>query len=161
MFGMTTRFSRKVVEPMKPMNPSIGPLDKSSDFIRLTLPSQTKYLGLLADCIDLICRKGQRYYLIDYKSNDLGADPGAYEPASLVRAMAGHNYGLQVWIYSLILHRYLAWTLEDYDHDHHFGGVCYLFVRGMDPARPGSGVHATRPELSTLTALERALTGAS
>lgn len=30
------------------------------------------------------------------------------------------------------LHRYLRHRLADYDYDRHFGGVIYLFLRGMD-----------------------------
>ena len=115
--------------------------------------------GYLTGFIDLVCRFRGRYYLIDYKSNRLGADSVLYAPEGLVSAMREHNYGLQYWIYSLVLQNYLAQTLVDYSHEDHFGGVCYLFVRGMDPAVPGSGVYFDRPDEILLDRLHRAMTG--
>ena len=31
-------------------------------------------------------------------------------------------------------------------YEQHFGGVYYLFLRGMDPSRPGFGIHRDRLE---------------
>lgn len=46
--------------------------------------------------------------------------------------MRAHRYDLQYQLYSTALHRYLRHRLADYDYDRHFGGVIYLFLRGMD-----------------------------
>jgi exodeoxyribonuclease V beta subunit len=73
--------------------------------------------------------------------------------------MASHNYGLQYWIYTLVLHRYLANVLPGYRYETHFGGVFYLFVRGMSPAVPGSGVYAAQPAQETLARLDAAVGG--
>jgi exodeoxyribonuclease V beta subunit len=35
--------------------------------------------------------------------------------------------------------------LPDYDYQRHFGGVFYLFLRGMDGSSPDNGIFATRP----------------
>ncbi|PSC97943.1 hypothetical protein C7D74_32270, partial [Klebsiella pneumoniae] len=35
--------------------------------------------------------------------------------------------------------RYLRHRLADYDYDRHFGGVIYLFLRGMDGQEGGRG----------------------
>jgi exodeoxyribonuclease V beta subunit len=45
--------------------------------------------------------------------------------------MADHHYYLQYHLYLAALHRYLAYRVPDYDYDTHFGGVYYLFIRGM------------------------------
>jgi len=105
--------------------------------------------GYLTGFIDLVCCYGGRYFVMDYKTNAL-AD---YSQASLLQAMREHNYGLQYWLYSLVLHAYLSQRLPDYDYARHFGGVKYLFVRGMDPERPASGVFADRPEPDQLAEL--------
>ena len=68
-----------------------------------------------------------------------------YGSAELARAMAEHFYPLQYHLYAVALHQYLALRLPGYEYEKHFGGVFYLFVRGMDPARPELGVHRDRP----------------
>jgi len=78
-------------------------------------------------------------------------------PQRLEQAMAEHNYGLQYWLYTLMLHRYLPTVLENYDYATHFGGVMYLFVRGMEPTQPGSGVYYDLPDPATLERLDRCL----
>ncbi|MCK5926151.1 MAG: PD-(D/E)XK nuclease family protein, partial [Methylococcales bacterium] len=82
--------------------------------------------GYLTGFIDLVCEYQGRYYVMDYKSNSLDN----YEPEALITAMHAHNYGLQYWLYSVVLHLYLQQRLHDYDYHQHFGGVRYLFVRG-------------------------------
>jgi exodeoxyribonuclease V beta subunit len=109
--------------------------------------------GYLTGFIDLICAfpdsGTSRYYVMDYKTNSLPD----YSPDSLTHAMREHNYGLQYWIYTVVLHRYLQTRLPDYDYESHFGGVRYLFVRGMRPDQPMSGVYQDRPDLERVEAL--------
>jgi len=105
--------------------------------------------GYLTGFIDLICEYDGRYYVMDYKTNGLPA----YDNETLVHAMREHNYGLQYWIYTLVLHRYLQTRLPDYDYETHFGGVRYLFVRGMQPELAMSGVYQDRPGLEKIEAL--------
>jgi exodeoxyribonuclease V beta subunit len=105
--------------------------------------------GFLTGFIDLICEYDGRYYVMDYKSNSL---PN-YHVDTLIHAMQEHNYGLQYWIYSLVLHRYLQNRLTDYNFAQHFGSVRYLFVRGMEPDVAMSGVFQDSPDLTTLEAL--------
>jgi exodeoxyribonuclease V beta subunit len=110
--------------------------------------------GYLSGYVDLIFRHNGRYYIVDYKSNNLGSEHG-YRPEGLTKAMQAHNYGLQYWLYSLVVHRFLRTWTEEYRYDLHFGGVMYLFVRGMNPARSGSGVFFDRPDEDTLMELDR------
>lgn len=105
--------------------------------------------GYLTGFIDLICEYENRFYVMDYKTNAL---PN-YEPETLLNAMREHNYGLQYWLYSVVLHRYLENRLPNYDIEKHFGGVRYLFVRGMQPDLPLSGVYETKPESAKIVAL--------
>jgi exodeoxyribonuclease V beta subunit len=89
------------------------------------------------------------YYVMDYKTNGLKD----YSIDSLTHAMREHNYGLQYWIYTVVLHRYLQARLPGYDYETHFGGVRYLFVRGMQADQPMSGVYQDRPDLERVEAL--------
>jgi exodeoxyribonuclease V beta subunit len=45
--------------------------------------------------------------------------------------MVKHHYPLQALLYAVALHRYLRWRVPHYDVANHFGGVSYLFLRGM------------------------------
>lgn len=105
--------------------------------------------GYLTGFIDLICEHENRFYVIDYKSNYLPD----YSPQMMLEAMREHNYGLQYWLYCAVLHRYLQNRLPNYDIEKHFGGVRYLFVRGMKPELPLSGVFETKPESQKLITL--------
>ena len=115
--------------------------------------------GYLTGFVDLVCEHGGKYYILDYKTNFLGGSLHDYRPERLVSAMSSHNYGLQYWIYTLVLHRYLANVLPGYQYDKHFGGVLYLFVRGMSPTAPGHGVYMTMPAKATLARLDAAVGG--
>lgn len=110
--------------------------------------------GYMKGYIDLVFEHGGRYYLIDYKSNWLGRRADDYRPERLAEAMAESSYHLQYLIYAVALHRYLGLRLPDYDYARHFGGVLYLFLRGMDPAHPGCGVYADHPSPALVEALD-------
>ncbi|MCP4340282.1 MAG: exodeoxyribonuclease V subunit beta [Desulfobulbaceae bacterium] len=116
--------------------------------------------GYLTGFVDLICEYGGKYYILDYKTNFLGESMADYGPEKLIAAMQSHNYGLQYWIYTLVLHRHLQNLMPDYCYEQHFGGVMYLFVRGMSPDIPGSGVFSTLPDYGKLLALDLAIGGA-
>jgi exodeoxyribonuclease V beta subunit len=115
--------------------------------------------GYLTGFVDLVCACDGKYYILDYKTNYLGELMSDYAPDKLVAAMQSHNYGLQYWIYTLVLHRHLRNSVADYSYEHHFGGVRYLFVRGMDSEIPGSGVYAALPEYDKVLQLDLALGG--
>lgn len=121
-------------------------LDNSSAF----QPLSSKALsGYLTGFIDLIAEYQGRYYVLDYKTNDLDN----YSLQRMTDAMREHNYGLQYWLYTVVLHRYLQLRLPDYRYDRHVGGVCYLFVRGMRPEIASSGVYFDLPDPDRVEAL--------
>jgi exodeoxyribonuclease V beta subunit len=116
--------------------------------------------GLLKGYIDLVMRKDGRWYLADYKSNYLGEDMDAYRADRLPAAMAHGLYYLQAHLYCVALQRYLECRLSDYDYDLHFGGVHYLFLRGMrSTTGPSHGVFFERPPKGRIEALSRVLAG--
>jgi exodeoxyribonuclease V beta subunit len=107
--------------------------------------------GLMTGRIDLVYRHGEKVYLLDYKSNRL-AD---YSPTGLASAMVESEYDLQYLIYTLALHRWLRFRRADYDYDAHFGGVRYLFCRGLDPSCADSpGVYVARPSRAFIDELD-------
>ncbi|MBS1197684.1 MAG: exodeoxyribonuclease beta subunit [Proteobacteria bacterium] len=120
--------------------------------------------GYLQGYIDLVFRHDGRYYLLDWKSNHLGNTPEAYSSQRLAEEMAGHGYHLQYLLYTLALRRYLALRLPDFDYERDFGGVFYLFVRGV---RPGwktpegqpTGVYFHRPPEAAMDSLEALIAG--
>jgi len=131
-----------------------------------------KLAGHLTGSIDMVVRvrdtteagSPARFVVVDYKTNVLG-DHGRYpqmadyHPERLGAAMAQHHYPLQALLYSVALHRYLRWRVRDYNPNEHFGGIAYLFVRGMaGPATPvvdsnPHGVFTWRAPIALITSL--------
>jgi exodeoxyribonuclease V beta subunit len=116
--------------------------------------------GLMKGFIDVVFRHHGRYYIVDYKSNHLGDHLQDYGPGPIRDAMAAHRYDLQYLVYTVALHRYLAHRLPGYRYHRHFGGVYYLFLRGMHPDHgPSQGVFFRRPEPALVEALDRMFAG--
>jgi hypothetical protein len=89
--------------------------------------------GYLKGFIDLVFCHDDRFYVLDWKSNHLGIPAADYGEQPMATAMAEHGYHLQYLLYCVALHRYLRSRIADYAYDRHFGGVLYLFVRGVRP----------------------------
>ena len=114
--------------------------------------------GFMTGFIDLVIQWQGRFYLLDYKSNWLGEGIAAYARQQLQQAMLVHHYPIQYLFYTLALHRHLGQRLVDYKYDRHFGGVFYLFLRGMEPQLGhSSGVFQERPSRAFIEALDRYL----
>ncbi len=88
--------------------------------------------GYLAGSIDAVLRiPGQRFLVVDYKTNHLGDTAAEYTPQRLTEAMLHSDYPLQALLYTVVLHRFLRWRVTNYEPARHLGGVLYLFIRGM------------------------------
>lgn len=113
--------------------------------------------GLMTGLIDLTYQHDGRWYVLDYKSNRL---PG-YGPTQLAEAMAHSEYELQALIYTLALHRWLRFRVgAGYDYERDFGGVRYLFCRGLDATRGDSpGVKAWRFDAALIDDLDALFAG--
>ena len=125
---------------------------------RTAFGSRPRLEGLMTGLIDLTYVHEGRWYVLDYKSNQLPA----YDAANMQRAMAHSEYDLQALIYALALHRWLRFRLgADYDYARDFGGIRYLFCRGLDLTRePSPGVHAQRFAPELVHALDALFAGA-
>ena len=122
---------------------------------RAQLPERALH-GMLMGFADLVFEQGGRYWVLDYKSNHLGMDAGAYHGDALAAAMAAHRYDVQAALYLLALHRLLRQRLgSGYHPAQQLGGALYLFLRGVDA--PGQGVYTVPPSLPLLDALDALL----
>lgn len=109
--------------------------------------------GMVRGSIDLVFRHNGKYYLVDYKSNFLGSILADYNQEALKKEMLHSHYDWQYLIYTLALHRYLQSVVPKYDYARDFGGVFYLFLRGMN-GEPQSGVFYDRPSVELITELD-------
>ncbi|HMJ12805.1 MAG TPA: 3'-5' exonuclease, partial [Polyangiaceae bacterium] len=135
------------------------PVDYAERVRRLRfLPVQ----GYLKGYIDLVFQKHRRWYIVDYKTNHLGDTLSAYSREELPRVMAASHYYLQYHLYTVAMHRYLAQRVRGYDYGEHFGGVYYLFLKGMTPSSgPASGVFFERPPLARIERLSSLFGGSA
>ena len=122
------------------------------------LPSHPILQGMMHGFIDLIFEHEGRFFVADYKSNYLGDSLEDYKYQSMLEANQSHYYDLQYLIYSLALHRYLGQRMPNYDPALHFGGVYYLYLRGMSP-KAASGVFATVISIEELHELDHLFAG--
>ena len=114
--------------------------------------------GMLRGFIDLVFTCTGRYYLIDWKSNHLGPSSAAYTSERMLAEMLSSGYVLQYHLYCVALHRHLRRTLPGYAYETHFGGVFYLFLRGVDGSG-STGVFRDRPTLALIDDLDNLFAG--
>ena len=98
---------------------------------QVQLPHYQKLKGMMHGFIDLVFEHDGKYYVCDYKSTYLGDSYEAYNLQAMREDIEKNHYDLQYLIYSLALHRYLSFALPNYDPIIHFGGIYYLYLRGM------------------------------
>ena len=114
--------------------------------------------GLMKGFIDLLVEHEGCFYVIDWKSNWLGPDSGAYQAEAMQQAMLEKRYDLQLAVYLVALHRHLRHTLgEAYDYERHVGGAMLVFLRGIEA--PSRGVINIKPPLAFIEALDDCLAG--
>lgn len=161
---------RSLASVLRARLPEGDPIRPYADALDTAELGGQSLLGYLTGSIDLAFRHAGRYYVVDYKTNWLGVlgedlTLADYAPDRLVAAMNHSSYPLQALLYSAVLHRYLRWRLPDYDPREHFGGVLYLYLRGMagpqTPAVDGhrAGVFAWQPPAALLEDLSEVLDG--
>lgn len=111
----------------------------------------TRLNGLLNGKIDLLYRHQERLYVLDYKSNtlpDYGAD-------SLRASIQDNEYDLQYLLYCVAVHRWQRFRRRDYDIVRHFGGVRYLYARGLDAGDAANGRYCDNPDAGLIERLAR------
>ncbi len=114
--------------------------------------------GFMRGFMDLVFRWRDRFYLVDWKSNFLGDRTEDYNMKALASTMRKDFYFLQYTIYILALDQYLRLRLEGYSYEKHFGGVYYIFLRGVDPEMGSQfGIYRDLPEPELIEALREGL----
>ncbi|MBF0784553.1 exodeoxyribonuclease V subunit beta [Muribacter muris] len=137
--------------------PQLNQLLKQHSRLAKSLPDlQLKQLeGFIRGFVDCIIQWQDKFYLIDYKSNFLGYFVQDYQLERLEKIMTQYRYDLQYLLYTLALHRYLRTRLgSQYQYERDFGGVAYLFLRGMNGS-PQSGVFFDKPSVELIEALDQ------
>ncbi len=130
---------------------------------RLSFPALR---GFLKGFIDLVFEHEGRWYVVDYKTNFLGEHADDYTPDRLamrdgrVEARVEDHYVLQSHLYSVALVRHLQRAQPGFAYDEHFGGIAYLFLRGMSPQTgPTRGIWFQRPPAGRIQALSARIRG--
>jgi exodeoxyribonuclease V beta subunit len=108
--------------------------------------------------MDMVFEHQGRFYLLDWKSNHLGYRVEAYGKEGVKTVMDQKLYSLQYLLYTVALNRYLSLRVREYRYESHFGGVLYLFVRGMVRTRGEEfGVFRDRPSPGLIDELTNCL----
>ena len=94
--------------------------------------------NLLKGFIDLLFRVDGKYYILDWKTNM--ASDNDYSQESIRKMMDDSDYCLQYKIYTVAVIKWLQKYHKGFDHQKHFGGVFYLFVRGIKNDDSDDGV---------------------
>jgi len=107
--------------------------------------------GFMKGFIDLVFRYGECFFLVDWKSNFLGASFEYYKTEALSEVMREDFYTLQYHLYVIALHQYLKMRVSDYDYEKHFGGVFYIFLRGVNTETGyHAGIYRDKPAKSVI-----------
>jgi len=102
--------------------------------------------GFMKGFVDMVFQFQDRFYLVDWKSNFLGSSPEDYGQEALVKAMKDELYMLQYHLYTVALDQHLRLRLPGYTYETHFGGIYYIFLRGVAPDRGTDlGIYRGRP----------------
>lgn len=112
--------------------------------------------GIMHGFIDLLFEYNGKYYILDWKSNHLGFDIQNYSIDDVEKAMTDNNYHLQYYVYTIAVKRFLEKRIPDFEYDKHFGGVFYLFLRGIRKDSQ-SGIFFSKPEKETIDKLNKLL----
>lgn len=121
-------FQFKEIDPLK--------IYREKDFIFL----QNETPHFMKGVIDFVFMHDHKYYFIDWKSHFLGDSLKDYEVQNLKKVMIEENYFLQAEIYREALFRFLKVT-DERDFKDSFGGVYYVFLRGLDLTVKSSGIY--------------------
>ncbi len=126
---------------------------------QLDFPAYLPGCGYLNGFIDLVFNVDKKYYLLDWKTNNLGPAYADYQLKALQQSMLDSDYLLQYHLYLIALHRFLQNRLADYDYETNFGGIYYLYLRGINGHDADSGVFYDRPSLELVTGLTELVCG--
>lgn len=112
--------------------------------------------GYMTGLIDMVFESYGKYYILDWKTNFLGNRLEDYSQENIEQAMLEHNYHLQYIIYSLALKKYLAERIPNFNYERDFGGVIYVFIRGVRAGNEfNNGVYYNCPSEEQISIFEK------
>lgn len=114
--------------------------------------------GFLIGLIDVSLNVGNKYYIIDWKTNYIGPDSSYYNLDNLNLEMKQNLYNLQYLIYTLAIYRYLRNINPNFDYNKDFGGIYYLFIRGINE-KNNNGIFFDKPDLEVIKRLDKIFGG--
>ncbi|MFI4819082.1 MAG: exodeoxyribonuclease V subunit beta [Enterobacterales bacterium] len=116
-----------------------------------------KVKGILKGVIDLVFRFNKKYYILDYKSNWLGENKNFYNIYNIEKSIIKNRYDLQYQIYTLAIHRFLKQKLKQYNYKKDFGGVYYMFLRGIDNIKNNNSIFYCKPNFKLINYIDNLL----
>lgn len=130
-----------------------GPVAGYAEALRALGPTQLH--GYLTGFVDLLFEHDGRWWVVDWKSNQLGTSPAAYTADALTAVMVDHHYVLQYHLYLTAAYRFLQHRMPDFDYDRHMGGAAYAFLRGFGAfnSAEAQGWYVDRPPRALIEAL--------
>ena len=136
-----------------------GRIEGSGDFpARLEKLVFSPAAGFMKGYMDLVFEHQDQFYLVDWKSNYLGATIDDYRQDALHHTMQENYYILQYHLYVLALSQYLRLRNPGFRYESDFGGVFYIFIRGIDSRHnPEFGIFYDLPKPALVNALGNAL----
>ena len=103
----------------------------------MALPDNEKLQ--MTGSLDLVFRYDGKYYFLDWKTNSL-------ENYAKTADYTNEHYRMQYRIYLQALKKFLSVRLKDkFQFERDFGGIFYLYVRGVTPDNPKHGVWFYKP----------------
>lgn len=90
--------------------------------------------------IDLVFRRNGKYYFLDWKTN-------ALENYAKTIEYTNKHYAMQYTIYLQVLKKFLSARLKDtFIYERDFGGIFYMYIRGITPENPKQGIYFHKPK---------------
>lgn len=138
-----------------------GKLSKiiEDNYRTIKLEADSVKKGFLHGFIDLVAKFDGKYYVIDWKSNNLGDYTCDYDRKNIEAEMKKHNYYLQYMLYLAAFDSYMQKVDANYSYEKNFGGIKYVFLRGVKPGSIETGVFSDRPEESELRKIQKLFEG--
>ena len=123
------------------------------------ISADTLQRGFMHGYIDLALKVDGKYYIVDWKSNNLGCFAEDYSEEKIVKEMEKGNYYLQYMIYLAAFDKYISSVDESYSYSEDFGGIRYVFLRGIDANDAKAAVFYDSPGESVLRKFQQLFEG--
>ncbi len=129
-------------------------ISKECDNLNLS----SDFYGFLNGVIDLIFNYKNKYYIIDFKTNWIDYHYTSYNNKNIFKLMCKNRYDIQYQIYSLALHKYLKMKYKYYNYNNNFGGIYYIFLRGLNldiNYKSFTGIYFIKPKYKLIYKLSK------